>query len=335
MIQKLHIDAHSKALRLFCGFGLLWFLVLPINAQEISSIPGAFAQIGIGARSAGLGYTGTAGAIGSGAMAWNPAAIYSDNGMELALSYVDQLEVVEFGYAALSIPLKNNRNAIAISAHYSGDEALTEESAKVAYAHRIGFIWLGAAVGIRRAMYGKNKLNAGDYVVFDADEIAEGLSRQVSGTATGYTIEAGMRMMWSRDLAVSLSARNISAPMLWRSYSQARPGKKSYIESVPLELATGVKYQLSDRVSGALEWVPALESDAISRIGLGASFLPVEMIALRVGRVIFHDGIQNETNTFGFGIRTPKSAGLNIRADYAYIISDLARTQQLSLSIGL
>jgi len=314
---------------------MLMFLTLPSAGQELSAIPAAFAEIGIGARAASLGYTGTASERGPGAMSWNPSSIYSEEGWELALSYVDQLQTVEFGYAALTIPLRENRNALAVSAHYSGDDALTEESVKVAYAHRIRFVWFGVAAGVRRAVYGKNTLGADDFVVFEPDEIAEGLSRQVRGSATGFMVEAGLRMRWTDDLTYAFTARNIASPLTWKSTSQARAGTNSYVESVPVELATGVDYRLTEKVTGSIEWVPAVTVDAISRVGMGAEFSPIDVISFRVGRSVLHDGLRNEINTFGFGIRTPKSVSVRLRADYAYVTSDLARTQQLSINVGL
>lgn len=311
-------------------------LLVPLApAQDLSSIPGAFVDIGIGARSAALGYTGVASERGASAMAWNPASLLSDQGMELVLSYVDQVELVEFGHVAWVMPLRSGRSAWGLSAHVSGDEVLRETTLQMAYSHRIRFVWMGAAVGYRMADFGGNQLTAEDYVVFDPDEISVGLTRQVSGKAQGFLVDLGMRLAFTHRFDMAVVARNVAAPVEWKTYSEARPGEHSYFESIPLEISTGVAYRLSDRIGGYLEWTPKLSGDAIPRFGLGVSYAPIQVITFRVGRMMTQDRLRDEWKTFGFGIRTPEALNWSIEADYAFIVSDLARTQQISLRFGL
>lgn len=335
-MRKSFIVAVTLAIRcLVVYLCALTYFASEASAQGLSSIPGVFAEIGVGAGAASLGYTGTASQRGAHALGWNPAGINPVDGVELTFSYIDQLESVEYGHVAVAFPVVAGRSALALSAQFSGDDALMEGSLQLAYAHRIRFLWLGVGASFRRAVYGRNSLSASDYVVFDADEIAEGLSRQVRGSANGYSIEAGLTLRLTDDLTYAVSARNISAPLFWKSSSDIRTDVKSYTESVPFELATGIHYELSDRLSGSLEWVPPLARDAGGRIGFGASFAPVDVISFQAGRLILQDGFSNEVSTFGFGIRTPSSMGFRLRADYAYVSSDIARTQQITLTVGL
>jgi hypothetical protein len=312
----------------------LW-MTLPATGQELSSIPGAFADVGIGARAAALGYTGVASERGASAMAWNPASLASDQGMELTFSYVDQVELVEFGHVAWVMPFRSGRSAWGLSAHVSGDDMLREMTARIAYSHRIRFLWLGVGLGYRLADFGDNTLSSDDYVVFDPDEVSVGLSRQVNGTASGFLVDLGMRVAFTHRLDMAVAARNVAAPMEWTTYSEARAGAHSYFESIPLEISTGVAYRLSDRLGGYLEWTPNISGDAIPRFGLGVSFEPMDEVTFRVGRLMTQDRRRDEWKTFGFGIRTPKGLGWSIEADYAFIVSHLARTQQISLRFGL
>jgi hypothetical protein len=307
----------------------------PGFARQLSAIPGAFADVGIGAKVAGSGFAGTATLEGAGALNWNVASIYPAQGPESSFSFVDQLGIVDYGHASIAVPLWSNRAAIALSAQYSGDETLTEESAHIGYAHRISFLWIGVGVGYRRASFGKNTISAGDYVIFDDEEVAEGVSNQISGQATGYSMDAGLRMRLSSAVSVGFSVRNITAPITWESQSISRPETHSYIESIPMEFSVGVLYRLSDHISGALDWAPTLGQDSISRVGFGVEFSPVHEISLRTGRLVLQDGYRNEVSTFGFGVRTPRSFGLRLQADYAYVSSSIAHTQQVTLMIGL
>jgi len=307
----------------------------PASAQDLSTIPGAFVDVGIGARSAALGYTGVAAERGADAMAWNPASLVSEGGMELTFSYVDQVGLVEFAHVAWVMPLRSGRSGWGVSAHLSGDDALSEVTLQTAYSHRIRFVWLGVAVGYRMANFGDNQLSEDDYVVFDPDEVSIGLNRQVSGSARGFLVDLGMRLVLTHRLDMAVTARNVVAPMEWTSYSQARPGAHNYFESIPLEITTGVAYRLSDRLGGFLSWTPTIKGDAIPRFGLGVSYEPIDVITFRIGRLMTQDRRRDEWRTFGFGIRTPAGLSWSVEADYAFIVSDVARTQQISLRFGL
>ena len=320
-----------------CGLLILLFGwgIPQTHAQALTNIPAAFTDIGIGADGTALGYTGVAGMQGADALAWNPASIVPRAGMELSFSWVDQLGLVDFGYMAWSMPLRSGRSAIGASAEVSGDDMLREATLRAAYSHRIRRVWVGLGVGYRRADYGRNRLSADDYVVFDPDEVTSGINQQVSGSANGLLIDAGLRIEASRRMDLAVSARNVLAPTQWVSQSAARPGSKSYFESVPMEVSTGLSYRLSERLAGFMSWTPSLGSDAIPRVGLGASFTPVDVLTLRVGRMMVQDRSHDAWKTFGFGLRTPKSRDWSISADYAYVVSPLARTQQITLRFGL
>jgi len=305
------------------------------GAQALSSVPGAFVDIGIGARAAASGYTGIASERGASAMAWNPASLVSDQGMEIVFSYVDQLGLVEFGHVAWAMPLRSGRSAWGLAAQVNGDDMLREMTLQAAYSHRIRFLWLGLSVGYRMAEFGNNTLSADDYPVFDPDEIAVGLNRQVRGDAQGFMLDAGLRLEMTHRLDMAVAVRNAYAPVQWTSDAPSREGRKRYFESVPVEVSTGVAYRMSDRLSGYLDWTPGLASDAIPRVGIGVSYRPLDEIVFRVGRLMVHDRRRDEWRTFGFGIRTPSALDWSIEADYAIVVSELARTQQITLRFGL
>jgi hypothetical protein len=310
------------------------FLMLsgrPASAQALTNIPAAFTDVGIGAEAAALGYAGVAGVRGSDALAWNPASIVPRDGMELSFSWVDQLGLVDFGYMAWSMPLRSGRSALGASVEVSGDDMLLETTLRTAYSHRIRRVHVGIGLGYRRADYGRNRLSADDYLVFDPDEVASGIQQQVSGSANGLLLDAGLHIEASRRIDVAVSARNVLAPMSWVSRSAARSGSRTYIESVPMEVTTGMAYRLSDKLGGFMSWTPSLGSDAIPRVGLGASFTPVTVLTLRAGRLMIQDRSGEAWKTFGFGLRTPTARDWAVMADYAYVVSPLARTQQITL----
>lgn len=305
------------------------------NAQELSSIPGAFADIGIGASFAGAGFTGTASASGANAINWNVASIYPEDGFEAIFSYVDQLGLLDYGHVSLALPLFNDRNAVAFSAQYSGDDALSEQSVHLGYTHRISFMWLGVGLGYRSASFGRNAISYSDYQIFSESDIDQANGQKVYGNATGLSLDLGLVMQLGSDMRWGISAKNVTAPITWNAQTQQIQNRPTYVESIPMEIATGVSYQLSEFISGSMEWVPSLASSSINRIGFGIEFNPMHSISLRTGRLMIQDGYKNEVSTFGFGVRTPKSMDLRLRVDYGYVYSGLAATQHVSLLVGL
>lgn len=306
-----------------------------VVGQELSSIPGAFGDIGIGARAAATGYTGIASERGAGAMAWNPASLVSEQGMEIVFSYVDQLNLVEFGHVAWVMPLRPGRSAWGLAAQVNGDDMLREMTLQAAYSHRIRFLWVGLSVGYRMAEFGNNTLSSDDYAVFDPDEVTLGLTRQVRGDAQGFVLDAGLRFEMTHRLDMALAVRNAVAPVQWTSTASARDGRNRYFESVPMEVSAGVAYRLTDRLGGYIDWTPNMTSDAVPKVGIGVSYRPLDEIAFRIGRLMMHDRRRDEWRTFGFGIRTPNNLDWSLEADYAIVVSEIVRTQQISLKFGL
>jgi len=335
-MNRFIVTYRSLFLRTVAGLlGLVLTLGLSssVQAQDLSTIPGAFADLGIGAESASLGYSGTSSQRGAFAMAWNPASIRPESGLETAVSWVDHLEAVDFAHAALAVPL-GKKWGWGLSAHIIGDDVLRESTIRTAWSYKFFFMTFGLGAGYRHASFGNNDLSIGDWVVFDPSEVAEGVSQQVSGSAQGFSVDAAMNMHWSDDVMVAIVARNLASPVRWKSSSNGTE-ESSYVESVPAELSLGAGYHITPRISTFLEWTPALKPDAVVRTGFGISIRPVEPLSLNMGRQILHDGFSNERQTWGFGLRTPSSFGLTLEAAYAYVVSELAPTQQVSLRIGL
>lgn len=324
----------GSVVRRLAALGLWWIVCGSAVGQGYSGIGAAFTDVGIGARTAGMGYAGTARTEGVEALLWNVAGIGRVQRAEIVFSYVDQFELITFEHAAIAVPFGGRRFGIAASATSTGDDALREYTASLGFAWRYRWIRIGAGARYRRATFGRNTLSDSEYIVFDPDEIAEGIQRQVFGTADGFGIDAGLLLKPLDDFVMGLSLRNIAAPMRWNSTSTARSGKYSYVEHIPMEMTIGMAY-MRDRGSIAMDWSPGLTRDVSDRIALGVEFKPIDLFALRAGRHMIGDGARNESVTLGFGVDLPEWLGVDLSADYAYITSDLALTQQVTLRLTL
>ena len=73
---------------------------VPASAEEVSDIPGAFVDVGIGAAEMRMGGAAVAGSQGASAVFWNPAGLaLADRGKEFAIAYCDQMGLVPYSAA--------------------------------------------------------------------------------------------------------------------------------------------------------------------------------------------------------------------------------------------
>jgi hypothetical protein len=316
---------------------LLCLSLAPDTYGQVSSrLPGAFLEIGIGARQSAMGYAGIASSGGTADPAWNASSLVHSDGIEASFTYVDQLGLLSYQYVSLVIPLQEKKTALAISVTDSGDEALRELTGRLAFAYRLGPLELGVGSVFRRAVFGRNQLNADDYVVFDQTEVLEGIGRQVVGDAGGIGLDVGLSLQAAPALRVGAAIRNVIAPVRWNS--KTRDGldqtRGSYIESIPLTLSLGTSWTPTGNAEFSIDFNPGLDDDIANRYSVGAEYLIASVLALRSGIEIISDGLKNERYTAGFGIRIPDTWGVRVYADYAFVSDDLADTQQISMTVG-
>ncbi len=307
-----------------------------VGAQSLSRVPGAFVDIGIGARQAAMGYAAVASARGARGMVRNPSSIVSADGFEAAFTYVDQLGLLPYQHFSFVVPLQAARTGIAVSLTESGDDALREFTARIAYARRFGVVSLGLGLAYRRATFGKNDLRLDDLVVFDPQEILIGIGRQVKGVASGVGVDAGVTIRAAEKLIVGVAVRNAFSPVFWRSRTANSTDKTRgmYTESVPLEISFGGAFRPRPWFELAMDITPALDAGLSNRLSVGAEWTIASLIDLRAGYQTLPDGYDNERLTAGFGLHVDDTWGVKVRFDYAFVSDVLANTQQFSLLIG-
>lgn len=313
---------------------LVSWLIPPSDSQaQTSRQGGAFVDVGMDAAVAGVGYAGAGSATGVRALAWNVAGLAQATSLELTLSHVDQLEQFTYDHLALAIPFRRGRSVMGAAVSVSGDDAYTEWTTQLAYAHRVAWLGMGLGVRYRRAAFGRNVLDPSDLVVFDPDEIADGMARKVWGEAQGWGLDAGLTVRMHRDIRMSWTLRNVVAPVRWSSTSGVRQ-LTSRTEHVPADMDVAVRYTPADWFTFNAAWAPAMDWDVAARYGFGAAIRPVRALELRAGRVLLHDGYRNESTTLGFGLRAGDIWGVGLQIDYAWVSSDLAISQLFTLVVA-
>ena len=94
---------------------------------ELSDIPGAFADVGIGASAMGMGGAVAASIEGASSLFWNPAGLgQAGSSRELMVAYGDQMGIVPYSAGAGLRQLGDY--TLGVGLLYSGDDVLSETS---------------------------------------------------------------------------------------------------------------------------------------------------------------------------------------------------------------
>ncbi len=308
----------------------------PVFGQVSSRLPAAFLDIGVGARQSAMGYAGLASAHAEIGATQNVASAVNTKGFAASFTYIDQPEVLSYQHLILVLPTRNKKSAVALSVSNTGDDALRELTGRLAFAYRFGPLEFGLEGVYRRATFGRNRLDGGDYVVFDPDEVAQGLGRQVTGNAKGVGLDAGIAVTLVPQVRIGAVVRNITAPVRWNSstVSGVVPTRGSYTEVLPVTLAFGSSWVASKVFEFALDFIPGLDDEIANRYSLGGEYRLASVLALRAGVQIISDGLKNERYTTGFGVRLPDAFAFRLSADYSFVSDYLSNTQQVTMTIG-
>ena len=319
-------------------------LIFPafISAQKLSSIPGSFVDIGFGARPVGMGFAFVGLADDENAAYWNPAGLIQMESYGVAFTHANQLQLVPYNFFAGVAPIKSKSEAVkqslGLSLISSGDYALNELSIHAIYSIAYKTISAGLALKYRYAGFGNNVLDANDYIAFSETEISEGFNQQIYGTAQGYGLDFGLLYRPYQRFQLGILVRDLYAPIAWsgKAKSDAYQSDGDYDEDLPMEVLVGIALKVYPRLTITTDFQPALKSDRshIVRLGSEATLIDYKKstFLLRAGTEQGLNAVNDEKITGGFGLVIPIDK-IRLRADYAYLIQDLANSHRISFSI--
>ena len=304
-----------------------------LSGQDLSGIPGAFVDIGFGAKPVGLGgaFVGLADDVNS--VIWNPAGLSNVHSKQVSFTYTRQLNLINYHYLAAAMPL-SSESGIGIAVIGSGDKALREYTLQTSYGQKLYNFYVGASFKVRFATFGNNKLSESDYVIFEPDEISEGLSNQVKGDAFGVGLDLGLLYKIQEKVTVGLLLKDIYSPVYWNS-SNDNPVNKpqgSYDELVPFEAILGSSIHIIDELLVTADYAPAIYEDANNKFRGGVQGNIFNVVFLRAGFQQFLNDVEDEKYSLGLGLKIG-TKNLQFAFDYTYMIEELSNTQRLSLSI--
>jgi len=309
-----------------------------ISAQELSNFAGAFVDIGFGARPAAMGnaYVGLANDVNS--IVWNPAGISSIKKMETAFTYTKILGLVDYNYLAFSMPLKDGQGAGA-ALIVSGDAALREYTLNLGYSRKflLENLYVGFGVKFRYASFGNNSLNAGDYLLFESDEIAEGMLNQVKGSAAGFGIDFGVLYSLSEQIKVGLMFRDIYSPLYWNSKVD-NPNKKTkgkYSELIPFEPTIGTAFKVAEQIVLTTDYTSVVRKDVSDKLRAGLEASLFKVFVVRAGVQYFLNNENDEKYSIGMGLNFGAGKERRMHLDYTYMIEEFANSQRVSIGLEL
>ncbi len=320
----------KNILRLICAIILL---TSALYAQKLSGIPGAFADVGFGARPIAMGgaFVGLANDVNS--VIWNPAGLGNTENYQVSFSYFKQMQLVNYQYLSASASLsKEEKRSVGIAIISNGDEALREYTFYGSYAQKISFLLVGVSLKLRYASFGNNKLSESDFLVFEENEISQGILNQVKGNAIGFGLDLGLLYKLENDITLGLMLRDVASPVSWDSKTDnpETVTKGKYNENIPMELVFGSSFNIYSGVVLAADYYPSLYKESANRLRMGAEGVLFNIVALRAGIQRFISSEEMNKITFGIGLNIELSKMI-FHLDYAYVNEPIQSTQRFAI----
>lgn len=322
--------------KVICLFLILAFVKTP--AQELSNFAGAFVDIGFGARPAALGnaFVGLANDVNC--IVWNPAGISSIKKMQTAFTYTKLLGLVDYNYLAFSMPMKNDQGAGA-ALIVSGDAALREYTLNLGYSRKflLDSLFIGFGFKLRYASFGNNSLNSSDYLLFEPDEISDGILNQVKGSAFGFGFDFGVLYHLNEKIKVGLMFRDIYSPLFWNSKVD-NPDKKAkgkYSELIPFEPTIGTAFKVAEQITVVTDYTSVVRKDVSDKLRAGMEISMFKILSLRGGVQYFLNNEKDEKYSIGLGMNFGAGKERRIRLDYTFMMEELANSQRISIGLEL
>ncbi len=289
------------------------------HGDELSDIPGAFADVGIGAGPMGMCGAVSASVRGAQALFWNPAGLrLTDHAKEATVTYGDQMGLVP--YTAGAGLLRLGDYALAAGVLYSGDDALSETTILLAASREIplpqwapGPLSAGATVRTRMASFGHN----------------ESAGEQVEGSALGFGLDAGLLLPITGTTTVAVSARDVVNTLSWDSSAAG-----SYSEGVPPALTFGVAMRPHPDLLLEADLDKSLHVDSDDLVRAGAELRLFAVAFLRGGYSTRPADSDSDEYSAGAGAVFPAGT-TTMSLDVAYVFGRLDDTLRLSLGVGL
>jgi len=291
------------------------------DAQDLSDIPAAFVDVGIGARPMGVGGAVSAANLGPESIFYNPAGLSTPTSeTAFSVTHGEQMGLVPYSAASVSHPLGSGLT-LGVGVIHSGDDVLTETTLLIGAAREVlATPWCeGKTIGVgvtargRRASFGNN----------------ESIDGQVTGSASGFGFDVGALVPLTDAVTLGLGGRDIFNSLTWDSSVSG-----SYSENVPAGLTIGFRAVPHGHVAVEVDIEKSLRLDNPDRVFGGVELSLWDVADLRGGyRTVLASGDLDEY-TVGAGASL-EAGSMRFSVDVAYVFGRLDNTMRFSLGAEL
>lgn len=290
--------------------------------QELSNLPGAFADLQLGVRPAGLGGAYTAMSNDGNAVLYNPAAAAFVPFASLTATHTRLFNIVPATFFGGHYPI--GPTSLAFGLQQVGDELLEETT-----------VALATALPAQRLLPGlANRIKYFDLLAFSVTfklrfagfgDNEDGGEQRVTGGGNGYGVDFGSYLQLER-MRFGLTVHDAIGTFRWDSSISGQ-----YSQRIPTRLKLGLAY-VHPRLRFALDVQPGLHSDVADRVygGLEVSVMPWLMVR---GGLAQNTGGRFENKMFsaGFGLYSFAVGSYRFAIQGSYRNEDLDNAYRFSL----
>ncbi|HOD67417.1 MAG TPA: PorV/PorQ family protein [candidate division Zixibacteria bacterium] len=301
---------HTRALGRTRGIALsgavlaaVLLLVSPgdVRAQAKVGTTGAqFLEIGVSARAMGMAEAFTALANDVSAVYYNPAGLVYLYGPEGQLTYVRMPADVNYGYAAIGLPLESIGGVLGISAYHLNSGEIDEIDY---YAIPTGrtFWWKDFSLAVSYGRYLTDRFSVGFTVKYIGEFVHD-------YSANGWAADVGtVYNTGFRNFKIAMAITNFGPDL--NMIRDDFPLPINFRFGGTIDALQTDNYVLSVAAEGCHP------SDNLEKYNSGAELTIRDMFILRAGGRFNYDV---DGLTFGGGLRLPFGEESEIRVDYAY-----------------
>ncbi len=287
--------------------------------QDLAHSPGAFVDIGFGARALGMSNAFVASGSDVQALFWNPAGLAGIPGIQATFSTTRQFGLIPYHMAAAAFRFGPNF-VHSEGLILSGDDALRELTFLVGMSYEKRWAsgsWMrgGVTLGYRNASFGKN---------------AEPGFGAVTGSANGFSVDLGVQYAPAAHIVLAAVLKNTVNYLQWNSSTSGK-----YSEGMPKRLILGLAALDFSRFNFDLDFEKALYRDVADRFSFGVERPFYRYFFLRGG---FTRGLVPSEflqTAIGGGLHYTFPQGFTLFLDAAYIFQDLNNNFRLSVTFDL